>query len=280
MVGAHPMSGAGDKLWSITAVESQAKCGLGYFGQQVLRINEETDAATILSIEPAERGVLVHAVFEQLVNEWLAIEPRSTPAVAARRSPAGHASTGHRDPRRAAADRSASTSPRPCQRVARGACPHPAIDRRHARCRGRRGSRPVAGEHSFAGVEVAGASFGGKIDRIDLLPDGGLRVTDFKTSATMLDEEPARRWPPSAVALCMPAPPTTIVSPSRARQRRIRHRRRLAIFMSATARRPQRAMPLDPDVIRRLRDLRPQLARRDRGRPVRAATSSCATAAA
>ena len=42
-------------------------------------ISEETDAATILSIEPAERGVLVHAVFEQLINEWLAIEPDHRP---------------------------------------------------------------------------------------------------------------------------------------------------------------------------------------------------------
>jgi hypothetical protein len=44
-------------------------------------------------------------------------------------------------------------------------------------------TRPVACEYSFAGVSVVGASFGGKIDRIDLMPDGGLRVTDFKTSA-------------------------------------------------------------------------------------------------
>jgi hypothetical protein len=43
------------------------------------------------------------------------------------------------------------------------------------------GSQPVACEHSFSGVGVAGASFRGKIDRIDLMPDGGLRVTDFKT---------------------------------------------------------------------------------------------------
>jgi hypothetical protein len=42
--------------------------------------------------------------------------------------------------------------------------------------------RPVASEHSFEGVEVVGAAFRGKIDRIDVMPDGGLRVTDFKTS--------------------------------------------------------------------------------------------------
>jgi hypothetical protein len=43
------------------------------------------------------------------------------------------------------------------------------------------GSRPVASEHVFSGVVVSGASFRGQIDRIDLLPGGGLRVTDFKT---------------------------------------------------------------------------------------------------
>jgi hypothetical protein len=45
------------------------------------------------------------------------------------------------------------------------------------------GSEPVACEHSFVGVEVAGAEFRGNIDRIDLMPSGGLRVTDFKTGA-------------------------------------------------------------------------------------------------
>jgi RecB family exonuclease len=184
-VDGHPGLAPADRSWSITALESQAKCGLAYFGQHVLRISEETDAAAILSIEPAERGVLVHAVFEKLINEWLAIEPDQRPQwLRGEHLPAmqqraiecldelaesigidhrlGHASAWRAE--RAHILRSIAAT---------------------LEAEASEASQPVAGEHSFTGVEVAGASFGGKIDRIDLLPDGGLRVTDFKTSATM-----------------------------------------------------------------------------------------------
>ena len=51
---------------------------------------------------------------------------------------------------------------------------------------------------------VGGASFGGKIDRIDLMPDGGLRVTDFKTSAAASVQQRAGGWPPPAAAALRP----------------------------------------------------------------------------
>ena len=185
MVNTHPGLAPAERSWSITAVESQAKCGLAYFGQHVLRISEETDAAAILSIEPAERGVLVHAVFEKLINEWLAVEShRRPPWLRGDHLPAmqqraiecldelaesigidhrlGHASAWRAE--RAHILRSIAAT---------------------LEAEASEASQPVAGEHSFTGVDVVGASFGGKIDRIDVLPDGGLRVTDFKTSATM-----------------------------------------------------------------------------------------------
>jgi ATP-dependent helicase/DNAse subunit B len=185
MVGPHPALIPTDRPWAITAIERQAKCGLDYFGQQVLRVSEETDAAAILSIEPAERGVLVHAVFEQVAAEWLAIEADQRPPwlrdvhlpATHQRSievldeladsigvehRLGHASAWRAE--RAHILRSIAAT----------------LDAEAAEA-----SQPVAGEHSFDRVIVAGEQFGGKIDRIDLLPDGTLRVTDFKTSAVV-----------------------------------------------------------------------------------------------
>jgi hypothetical protein len=183
IVGPHPSLTPTDRPWSISAIERQAKCGLDYFGQYVLHVSEETDAAAILSIEPAERGVLVHAVFEQVAAEWLAADDAERPTwlhdvhLPAMQQRAievldeladsigvehrlGHASAWRAE--RAHILRSIAAT----------------LDAEAAEA-----SRPVAGEHSFDSVFVVGARFGGKIDRVDLLPDGSLRVTDFKTSA-------------------------------------------------------------------------------------------------
>ena len=185
MVGPHPALIPTDRPWAITAIERQAKCGLDYFGQQVLRVSEETDAAAILSIEPAERGVLVHAVFEQVAAEWLATDTDQRPPwLRDVHLPAMHQRSievldeladsigvehrlGHVSAWRA--ERA---------HILRSIAATLDAEATEA-------SQPVAGEHSFDGVIVAGASFGGKIDRIDLLPDGTLRVTDFKTSAAV-----------------------------------------------------------------------------------------------
>jgi hypothetical protein len=183
MVGPHPALVPGRKQWSISALERQADCGLGYFGQYVLHVSEETDAASIISIEPAERGLLVHAVFEQLAGEWLQLDKHERPAwlrgehLVAMHQRAieildelatdigvqhrlGHASAWGAE--RAHILRSIAAT----------------IDAEAAE-----GLQPVACEYSFSGVPVAGAEFRGNIDRIDLMPGGGLRVTDFKTGA-------------------------------------------------------------------------------------------------
>ncbi|MGZ4739332.1 MAG: PD-(D/E)XK nuclease family protein [Ilumatobacteraceae bacterium] len=181
LVGPHPALAPQGKEWSISALESQASCGLDFFGRHVLHVSEETDAASIVSIEPAERGTLVHAVLERLAGEWLSRDRHERPPwlqgehLAAMHQRAievldelaayigiqhrlGHASAWGAE--RAHIMRSIDAT----------------IDAEAAE-----GSQPVACEHSFSGVVVAGASFRGKIDRIDLMPDGGLRVTDFKT---------------------------------------------------------------------------------------------------
>jgi ATP-dependent helicase/DNAse subunit B len=190
IVGAHPGLAPREGSWSITAVERQAACGLGYFGQFVLKVSEETDAAAILSIEPAERGVLVHAVLEKAVSEWLELEAEQRPSwLLDDHLPAmqqrvielldeladsigvqhrlGHASAWRAE--RAHLLRSIAAT----------------LDTEAGEA-----SRPVAGEHAFSGVVVVGAPFGGKIDRIDLMADGGLRVTDFKTSAPASTNNP------------------------------------------------------------------------------------------
>ena len=181
LVGPHPALAPAGKQWAISALERQAGCGLDYFGQFVLHVSDETDAASIISIEPAERGVLVHAVLERLAGQWLDLDKHQRPPwlqgdhLPATRQRAveildelaayigiqhrlGHASAWGAE--RAHIMRSITA----------------AIDAEAAE-----GSQPVACEHSFSGVMVAGASFRGKIDRIDLMPDGSLRVTDFKT---------------------------------------------------------------------------------------------------
>jgi RecB family exonuclease len=181
IVGPHPSLAPPGKIWAITALERQAECGLGYFGQYVLGLSDEADPAAILSIEPAQRGSLVHAVFERVALEWLALDVDNRPAwlqgdhlVAAHQRAvevldqlAADIGSQHRLGHKAAW---AAERVHILQSIAA------ALD-----AEAKEGCQPVAGEHSFSGVEVGGVAFRGKIDRIDLMPDGGLRVTDFKT---------------------------------------------------------------------------------------------------
>jgi hypothetical protein len=183
IVGPHTALAPDGKVWAITAVERQAVCGLAYFGQFVLGVSDETDAATILSIEPAERGVLVHAVFEQVVGEWLGVDLDQRPQWLRD----DHLRVMHQraiDVLDELAD-SIGVQHRLGHASAWGA------ERVHIlrsiaatlEAEAQEQTQPVASEHAFAGVMVGDASFRGKIDRIDLMPDGSLRVTDFKTSA-------------------------------------------------------------------------------------------------
>jgi RecB family exonuclease len=190
LVGRHPALAPADRRWAITAVEGQAKCGLGYFGQFVLKVSDETDAAAILSIEPAERGVLVHAVFEQVVGEWLGIEAGQRPPWLR----GDHLPEMHQRAIEVLDELAASIGVE--HRL--GHASAWAAERAHILrsiaatldAEARDGSQPVACEHSFSGVIAAAASFVGKIDRIDLMPDGGLQVTDFKTSAPISMRNP------------------------------------------------------------------------------------------
>ncbi|MEY2524050.1 MAG: ATP-dependent helicase/nuclease subunit [Ilumatobacteraceae bacterium] len=182
MVGPHPALAPEGKLWAITAVERQAVCGLGYFGQFVLGVSDETDAATIISIEPAERGLLVHAVFDRVAEEWLGLDADQRPDWLQ----GDHLRAMH-ERAIAVLDELATTIgvEHRLGHVSAWSAERAHILRSIAATLDAEASelcRPVASEHSFEGVEVVGAAFRGKIDRIDLMPGGGLRVTDFKTS--------------------------------------------------------------------------------------------------
>lgn len=182
IVGRHPALTPPSGEWAITALENQARCGQEYFGRNVLKISEETDAATIISIEPAERGSLVHAVFERLTVEWLSLDPGQRPAWLV----GEHLADSHRRAIEILDDLAGSIGVH--HRLGHGSAWSAeranlvrsiaaAIDDEAGE-----GVQPVASEHTFAGVPVAGSRFTGKIDRIDLLSEGSLRVTDFKTS--------------------------------------------------------------------------------------------------
>jgi ATP-dependent helicase/DNAse subunit B len=181
IVGPHPALAPPGKQWAITAVERQAGCGLAYFGQYVLGVSDETDAATILSIEPAERGVLVHAVFERVAAEWLTLEPADRPPWLA----GEHLQAMHQRAIDVLDELAASIGlQHRLGHVSAWGAERVHILRSIAatlEAEALEGTQPVASEYSFSDVVVVGASFRGKIDRIDLMPDGGLRVTDFKT---------------------------------------------------------------------------------------------------
>jgi ATP-dependent helicase/nuclease subunit B len=182
VVGPHSALARAGKEWSITSVEDQAKCGLAYFGKHVLGVTEEIDAATILSIEPAERGVLVHAVFEKIAAEWLALDVEQRPQWLV----GDHLDAMHQ--RAIDVLDELATSIGIQHRL--GHASAWGAERAHIlrsiaatlEVEAAEATRPVASEHAFTGVDVVGATFRGKIDRIDLMPDGGLRITDFKTS--------------------------------------------------------------------------------------------------
>ncbi|HEY7625780.1 MAG TPA: PD-(D/E)XK nuclease family protein, partial [Ilumatobacteraceae bacterium] len=184
-VGTHSALSPPGKLWAITAVEDQARCGLGYFAKHVLYLTEEVDAATIIAIEPRERGVLVHSVFEQLAAEWLVLDGSLRPPwLQGDHLPAMHHRAAEVLDELAAGfgiqHRLGHPSAWSAERAHLLRSIAAVLD-----AEAEEHCSPVACEHSFSGVPVGQALFRGNIDRIDLMADGGLRVTDYKTGASV-----------------------------------------------------------------------------------------------
>ena len=182
--------------WAITQLETHATCGLAYFGRSVLGLREETDAVAITAIEPIDRGNLVHNVFEHLVVEWLEI-----PSVRRPRWLQGD----HLDAQlRRAAElldefahllESQNKLGHHSSWMAERAQIRRSIEA-GLRAEAAEGSRPLAAELNFSGVVAVpstgpAATFNGKIDRVDAMPDGSLRVTDFKTGKASIRKDDA-----------------------------------------------------------------------------------------
>ena len=80
--GAHPFdrldrAGAPIEV-GITSFEEWVGCGLKYFVTRVLEARtDDTDPSEITDIEAREKGTLVHAVFERLIQDWLDEHPHA-----------------------------------------------------------------------------------------------------------------------------------------------------------------------------------------------------------
>jgi ATP-dependent helicase/nuclease subunit B len=182
--------------WAITQLEQHATCGLRYFGTYVLGLREEVDAVAITAIEPIDRGNLVHNVLEHLVGEWMAIPARSRPP---------WLQGAHLDAQLLRAVELLDLYAQPLEsqnklgHTSSWLAERAQILRSIESClrdEADAGTQPLAAEYNFSGLVVAAptegdhdgsaagvphTSFHGKIDRIDVLTDGALRVTDFKT---------------------------------------------------------------------------------------------------
>jgi RecB family exonuclease len=182
--------------WAITQLETHATCGLAYFGRNVLGLREETDAVAITAIEPIDRGNLVHNVFEHLVVEWLEIPSGRRPR---------WLQGDHLDTQLRRADelldefahllQSQNKLGHHSSWMAERAQIRRSIQA-GLRAEAAEGSRPLAAELNFSGVVAVpstapAATFNGKIDRVDAMPDGSLRVTDFKTGKASIRKDDA-----------------------------------------------------------------------------------------
>lgn len=189
MLGAsHIAHSPAGRVQGITRFENFAGCGLAYLLAHVLGVGDDADASEITEIEPRDKGTLVHGVLEQLVLEWLAMEPRPewlepVHLAAAKQRAAELLDLGASGLR--AVNRLGNEV---AWQIERGMV-LTAIARF---LDSDRGVTPVAVEQRFGygvqspaitfdvvGVGVVG--FRGSVDRVDQTPSG-VRVTDFKTS--------------------------------------------------------------------------------------------------
>lgn len=178
--------GAGPQ--SATGLEAYARCPRSYLFATLLGLAERPVPEDVLQLTPMERGIVVHRILEQLVAGERG-EQAGAPTIEA---------TKARMLELAAAAFS--------ELEQQGLTGHPAlwaIDRARivgdlrqfvrddAAYRAATGAAPVAVEDLFGfgddpGVEIQlgpgrTVRFRGRVDRVDAVPDGGLRVIDYKT---------------------------------------------------------------------------------------------------
>lgn len=191
---AGPLLDRADHALSATALERWAVCPASYLFEHILRIGDLEDAADRDTIDPKERGTLVHAALERFLAAHLpgdGREPRKPDARwTADEVSAAVAVLGQE----AAAVEAAGVTGRPALWRAEAARLRRVLVRvldidSHLRATDRRW--PVAVEMAFgrdgaeplrvtlpSGEEVA---FAGKVDRVDERADGRFVVLDYKT---------------------------------------------------------------------------------------------------
>lgn len=173
-----------------TALEHLAVCPYRFFLARVLRIRARGEPEQTLQIAPLQRGNLVHAILDELVQRFLAGSApwaeflrdadATLPEIMERHFaelPAGVTGlplSWEMIRQQVAQELAAYLDQERSQADAAGAAPEPAA------------GKPVAAEHPFNGVPIAAGAhrlrFAGRIDRLDRGAHGP-RIVDYKTGA-------------------------------------------------------------------------------------------------
>ena len=180
-----------DRDLTATALENFAVCPYRFFLSRVLRVRSRGEPEQTLEIAPLQRGNLVHAILDELVQQFLPGDQSWAQFV----DGAGAALREIMERRFAELPAGVTGLPLSWNLIRdqvaeeltayvdeerrRAAAPRPGGDEK-----GRGGWQPVAAERVFEGVPIAAGHrrlrFSGRIDRIDR-SGGAVRVIDYKT---------------------------------------------------------------------------------------------------
>ena len=192
LVAAH---GTLDRGLTATALEDFAVCPYRFFLSRVLRVRARAEPEQTLEIAPLQRGNLVHAILDELVQRFLA-GSASWPEYLLEADVALHEIM-----ERHFAELPVGITGLPLSwnlirnQVAEELAAYLDAERRQAAA-SRAGAgpdagwQPVAAEQGFEGVPITAGTWrlklAGRIDRIDR-SSGGLRIVDYKTGAAARD---------------------------------------------------------------------------------------------
>ncbi|MCY4481422.1 MAG: exodeoxyribonuclease V subunit gamma [Spirochaetaceae bacterium] len=186
-------SGILERDLTATALENLAVCPYRFFLSRVLQVRSRGEPEQTLEIAPLQRGNLVHAILDELVQQFLAGDASWAHFID------GAGAALHEIMARRFAELPAGVTGLPLSwnliraQVAEELAAY--VDEERRRAAGPRpaahgdaggGWQPVAAERVFEGVPIAAGrwrlSFSGRIDRIDR-SGGALRIIDYKTGA-------------------------------------------------------------------------------------------------
>ena len=182
-----------DRNLTATALEDFAVCPYRFFLARVLHIRARGEPEQTLEIAPLQRGNLVHAILDELVQRFMADDSSWAEYLRAAEATLPEIMERH------FAELPAGITGLPLSwnmirhQVAEELAAYLDAERQHADARSAHASSgegwlPVAKEHVFDGVPIAAGRwrlrFAGRIDRLDRSPRG-LRIVDYKTGAAV-----------------------------------------------------------------------------------------------